>query len=299
MSSLDHSFGQRLRGFDAIRVASCVAAVVGTVSLTLALALSGIGDWHVVALLALVAFVAEGRPMRVSSAVELAVSFIPIIMAAVLFGPGAAALVGVIGMLGDRGGPWEKWVIYARDRAVSGVVAGLAAGLVTDAWSSTSLPSLLAASAAPTGQPFAGGGRSRSPRTLSSASLTGAGRPCRTGRAGWSPRGVLVGPGRTGWVSMAATGGPRRAPVAICSQAVSQGQSGPDPGPWTPRMFVMGSQRRESAPEYKDEAVKLVVNTGRAVATVARELGVKEQTLGRWVNFVQDPSGRRGRRGSE
>jgi putative nucleotidyltransferase with HDIG domain len=148
MSSLDQYFGQRLRGFGAIRVASFVAAVVGAVSLTLALVLSGIGDWHVVALLALVAFVAEGRPMRVSSAVELAVSFIPIIMAAVLFGPGAGALVGVIGMLGDRGGPWEKWVIYTSDRAVSGVVAGIAAGLVTGAWSSTSLPSLLAASAA-------------------------------------------------------------------------------------------------------------------------------------------------------
>lgn len=45
----------------------------------------------------------------------------------------------------------------------------------------------------------------------------------------------------------------------------------------------MGSQRREFSPEYKDEAVKLVINTGRPVATVARELGVKEQTLGRWV----------------
>jgi transposase-like protein len=31
--------------------------------------------------------------------------------------------------------------------------------------------------------------------------------------------------------------------------------------------------------------VKLVVNTGRPVAVVARELGVKEQTLGRWVNL--------------
>ena len=86
---------------------------------------------------------------------------------------------------------------------------------------------------------------------------------------------------------MAATGGPRRAPVAICSQAVSQGQSGPDPGPWTARMFVMGSQRRESAPEYKDEAVKLVINTGRPVAVVARELGVQESTLGRWVNLYK------------
>lgn len=46
----------------------------------------------------------------------------------------------------------------------------------------------------------------------------------------------------------------------------------------------MGSQRREFSPAYKDEAVKLVINTARPVATVARELGVKEQTLGRWVN---------------
>src|SRR5665811_341030 len=52
-------------------------------------------------------------------------------------------------------------------------------------------------------------------------------------------------------------------------------------------MFIMGRQRREFTPEYKDEAVKLVINTGRAVATVARELGVKEQTLGRWVNLFK------------
>ena len=49
----------------------------------------------------------------------------------------------------------------------------------------------------------------------------------------------------------------------------------------------MGNTRREFTPEYKDEAVKLVINTGRPVATVARELGVKEQTLGRWVNLYR------------
>jgi len=48
-------------------------------------------------------------------------------------------------------------------------------------------------------------------------------------------------------------------------------------------MFTMARSRREFTPEYKDEAVKLVVTTGRAVATVARELGVNEATLGRWV----------------
>ncbi len=46
----------------------------------------------------------------------------------------------------------------------------------------------------------------------------------------------------------------------------------------------MGRQRREFSPEYKDEAVKLVINTGRTVAVVARELGINEATLGRWVN---------------
>ncbi|MET4062185.1 transposase [Arthrobacter sp. UYP6] len=30
--------------------------------------------------------------------------------------------------------------------------------------------------------------------------------------------------------------------------------------------------------------MKLVLTTGRAVATVARELGLNEATLGRWVN---------------
>ena len=34
----------------------------------------------------------------------------------------------------------------------------------------------------------------------------------------------------------------------------------------------MGRQRREFAPEYKDEAVKLAINTGRPVAVVARKM---------------------------
>ena len=53
----------------------------------------------------------------------------------------------------------------------------------------------------------------------------------------------------------------------------------------------MGRQRREFTPVYKDEAVKLVINTGRPVAVVARELGVKDQTLGRWVNLFKARQG--------
>jgi transposase len=46
----------------------------------------------------------------------------------------------------------------------------------------------------------------------------------------------------------------------------------------------MGSKRRVFSPEFRDEAVKLVINTGRPVAVVAREIGVSDKALGRWVN---------------
>ena len=45
----------------------------------------------------------------------------------------------------------------------------------------------------------------------------------------------------------------------------------------------MASKRREFTPEFKDEAVRLLINTGGPVAVVARELGIVEQTLGNWV----------------
>lgn len=45
----------------------------------------------------------------------------------------------------------------------------------------------------------------------------------------------------------------------------------------------MRNQRRAYTPDYKDEAVKLVINTGRPIATVAKELGIVEQTLGNWM----------------
>jgi len=35
--------------------------------------------------------------------------------------------------------------------------------------------------------------------------------------------------------------------------------------------------------QYKDEAVQLVVESGRPIAEVARDLGLNEGTLGNWV----------------
>jgi transposase len=46
----------------------------------------------------------------------------------------------------------------------------------------------------------------------------------------------------------------------------------------------MARQKRTYSQEYRDEAVKMVVETSRPIAVVARELGLLEGTLGNWVN---------------
>jgi transposase len=42
-------------------------------------------------------------------------------------------------------------------------------------------------------------------------------------------------------------------------------------------------KRRKFSPEFKDEAVKVVIMNSRPIAQVAREIGVNEGTLGNWV----------------
>jgi transposase len=46
----------------------------------------------------------------------------------------------------------------------------------------------------------------------------------------------------------------------------------------------VGQARKKYTLEYRDEAVELVVSSGRPVAEIARDLGINEATLGNWVN---------------
>ena len=46
----------------------------------------------------------------------------------------------------------------------------------------------------------------------------------------------------------------------------------------------MPEQRRRFSPQFKAEAVQLVMETGRPIAEVARDLGIHDGTLGNWVN---------------
>ncbi len=50
----------------------------------------------------------------------------------------------------------------------------------------------------------------------------------------------------------------------------------------------MGSTRRSFTDEYKAQAVTFVIDDQRPVAEVARNIGVHEMTLGKWVKKARD-----------
>lgn len=50
----------------------------------------------------------------------------------------------------------------------------------------------------------------------------------------------------------------------------------------------MGSTRRRFTEEYKEQAVAFVIEGNRSVADVARNIGVHEMTLGKWVKKAKD-----------
>ena len=49
----------------------------------------------------------------------------------------------------------------------------------------------------------------------------------------------------------------------------------------------MARKYRKFSPEFRDQAVQMVIDNSRPIAQVARELGVNEGTLGNWVNLYR------------
>ena len=88
-----------------------------------------------VAALAVAAAVAERGSVRLTKTAEQSISVLPTLLAAVLFGPLAAAVVGAASMLGDPEllsrnidrAPRLKWATYTSTRFIGGAVTGLAA----------------------------------------------------------------------------------------------------------------------------------------------------------------------------
>jgi HD domain len=128
----------RMRSSPHQRTLVYVAGVVGAASLTgIALFAAGYRLEAPVAVLALAgaAAVAERSSVRLTRYTELSISPIPTLLAAVMFGPLEAALVGAASMLGDpelssRGSeraPRLKWATYTSTRFMTGAITGLAA----------------------------------------------------------------------------------------------------------------------------------------------------------------------------
>ena len=50
----------------------------------------------------------------------------------------------------------------------------------------------------------------------------------------------------------------------------------------------MGATCRAFTPEYKEQSVAFVIDGGRPVAEVARNIGVHEMTLSKWVKVARE-----------
>jgi hypothetical protein len=119
-------------------VAYVVALVVAALATGTCLILAGYTLEAPLTVLALgvAGAVTERVSVRLSQTLELSISGIPAVFAAVLFGPLAAGVVGSASMLGDpellsRGGPGRaprlKWATYTSTRFITGAASGLAA----------------------------------------------------------------------------------------------------------------------------------------------------------------------------
>jgi putative nucleotidyltransferase with HDIG domain len=117
-----------------------IALVVTAIATAVSLVMAGYLIEEPIAVLALagVAAIAERSSVRLTRNTELSISVVPTLLAAVLFGPLAAATVGAASMLGDPEltsrrrdrAPRLKWATYTSTRFISGAITGLTAQAV-------------------------------------------------------------------------------------------------------------------------------------------------------------------------
>jgi putative nucleotidyltransferase with HDIG domain len=79
------------------------------------------------AILAASAFLVERQSVRVTPRAEISVSFLPIVLAAVIYGPVAAICVSVASLLLEFRSPYGRWFIWTSSRSIAAGCAGLAA----------------------------------------------------------------------------------------------------------------------------------------------------------------------------
>jgi putative nucleotidyltransferase with HDIG domain len=96
----------------------------------LVLAGASIESVPAVLLLGGISMLAERRSVHIGSNAQVTVSVLPIVFAAVVFGPLAAMAVGAIGILADFRRPYVRWATWTSWKAISSGLAGVTAALV-------------------------------------------------------------------------------------------------------------------------------------------------------------------------
>jgi putative nucleotidyltransferase with HDIG domain len=86
--------------------------------------------WAAVAALGVVAWLAERQSVRLTTNLQMSVSVLPVLFAAVVYGPLAAMGVGASALLADFGRPYVRWAIWTSARALAGGLAGITAGVL-------------------------------------------------------------------------------------------------------------------------------------------------------------------------
>jgi putative nucleotidyltransferase with HDIG domain len=91
----------------------------------LALRSDSFGNIWAVLALSLVAAVAEHGRVRLTNALEVSISLLPCLFAAVLFGPLAGLVVGAASFLGHLRRPYGKWIVFTCSRSITWALTGM------------------------------------------------------------------------------------------------------------------------------------------------------------------------------
>ena len=106
--------------------------------------------------------------------------------------------------------------------------------------------------------------------------------------AGWTHEDYLAARASTG------KSPPATPPAPSCGSAppdsgVPRGFRTGDPlGSFPGKESVEVAKTKNYSPEFREEAAKMVVETSRAIASVAREIGVSETSLSNWVRAYRE-----------
>ena len=87
----------------------------------------GLGDKWAVLVLAVAAAVSERQRVTIRKDTDASISLIPILFAAVLFGPLAGMTVAAVSNLGAFCSPYMRWAVFTCSHSITGAIAGFVA----------------------------------------------------------------------------------------------------------------------------------------------------------------------------